>query len=200
MSLTVDVHASSGGAVSSITSPSGFHNVEPRTREERGAANSVAQKMKQLASRNPASPQAGSPQHLDELERFKKVDVAAENKMRREEALKKKEMVYQQKQEESYQRDKANWDKVISAEEKKETMLARKREQGGSNSSGQHYNIMTLDYRDTPQGQALKAKDEMMTSKAAMRSYNIYSKGNSGLNILTHEPTVFPAVKGKGPQ
>jgi hypothetical protein len=185
-----------GNSGGSLGSPNGFHNIEPRTREERAAANSVAQKMRELGSRNPASPVAGGAHHVNELERFKKVDVAAENKMMREEALKKKELTYQQKQEQNYQRDKANWDRVIAAEEKKETMLAKKREMGGSNTSGQHYNIMTLDYRDTPQGQALKAKDEMLTSQAAMRSYNLYSKGNSGINILTHEPQVFPTVKG----
>lgn len=195
MSLSVDInaHGNSGG---SLGSPNGFHNVQPRTREERSAANSVAQKMQHLASRNPASPAPGTGHHVDELERFKRLDIAAENKMKREEALKKKELTYQQKQEQSYLRDKANWDRVIAAEEKKESMLARKREIGGPNTSGQHYNIMTLDYKSTPEGQALKAKDEMMTSRAAMRSYNLYSKSNSGTNILTHEPSVFPTVKG----
>lgn len=195
--MSVDVNASGGSVATGVTSPNGFHNIEPRTREERGASNSIAQKMRHLASRNPASPSQDSPQAVSELERFKRMDVAAENKMRKEEALKKKETVYQQKQEQNFMRDKANWDKLISADEKKEAMLAKKREQGGSNTSGQHYNIMTLDYKETPQGQALKAKDDMMTSKAAMRSYNLYTKANSGINILTNEPTVFPSVKGR---
>ncbi|KAJ9516109.1 hypothetical protein QJQ45_024534 [Haematococcus lacustris] len=88
------------------------------------------------------------------------------------------------------------WLHCLQAHQRAEGVYERKREagQGGSrrNASSQAYNILTLHYAPTPDGQALKQKEARTEQRAVLRAQTLYSKGHcTSHNILTGQP-VWP--------
>jgi hypothetical protein len=163
-----------------------FRNVEPRARDER-----LGKEVFHQAKANPVLPAQGSPQYVNECQRFQR-DAAAAELQKKHERLNKKEVVYENKRAEAYHREKTCHEKMENAMQRHEQVLQNKRETGEGakrNQSGQHYQIITLEYNSTPEGQKLKTKDESVLLKSQLRSINLYNRGNSvSHNIITGEP------------
>ncbi|GAX78874.1 hypothetical protein CEUSTIGMA_g6313.t1 [Chlamydomonas eustigma] len=164
----------------------GFRNIEPRAREER-----LGKDVFQRAKVNPVLPAQGSPQYVNECQRFQR-DAAAAELQKKHEKLHKQENIYETKRAEAYHREKTCHEKMENAMQRHEQVIQHKRETGEGakrNQSGQHYQIITLEYNQTPEGQKLKAKDESVLLKSQLRSINLYNKANSvSHNIITGEP------------
>lgn len=55
---------------------------------------------------------------------------------------------------------------------------------GNANKGGAAYNILSLDYEQSQEGQALAKRDSDAKVRSLMRSKNIDTIGNSGFNLL----------------
>ena len=56
---------------------------------------------------------------------------------------------------------------------------------GRKNKGGSAYNILSLQYENSPEGQYLKDRDDDAKVRALMRSKNIDTRNNCGYNPLT---------------
>ncbi|MEW5313922.1 MAG: hypothetical protein WDW38_005453 [Sanguina aurantia] len=129
---------------------------------------------------------AGSPMYIDEYDRFNR-DVAGVEHKKKQDNIRRKEAVYEQRRVETHLRDKHHWDNNMKEADSKDLHLQALRASGEgakSNQSSEHYNIVSLDYAQTAKGQALKFKDESVRYKSQLRAINLYEKSNT----ITHNP------------
>jgi hypothetical protein len=56
---------------------------------------------------------------------------------------------------------------------------------GRKNAGGAAYNILTLGYEQSPEGEFLKERDSDAKVRALMRSKNMDVRGNCGFNLMT---------------
>mmetsp|Transcript_47035 Transcript_47035/g.75313 ORF Transcript_47035/g.75313 Transcript_47035/m.75313 type:complete len:189 (+) Transcript_47035:193-759(+) len=167
-----------------------FHNVAPRTREERLASNDkdALEKMRLDhrrggharfdGSKNPLLPDEGSLSFMSEAERFG-TDAAGEEFDKRQRKLLEKEEHYEKRRAMSYQREETRWAKVEMEhryhEEHNAEMMAS--DKAKRNASSVAYNPLTLEYNDTYNGELLKYGDEQVRYKAAQRAHTLVWKG-----------------------
>lgn len=202
----------------SAPGPSGFRNLEPRTRDERNTArNKDALEKARIEARstnpynrkhqpligNPVVPHKGSPMYCDEADRFQR-DVAGELHRQKQEALQRKEDVYSAKRVQQYNMQKDKYDRELAATSRSEATHSTMRAtgEGGSRKgkSGENYNIITLNYNNTPAGQELLYKDEQLKYKGQMRAIELYGRSHSvPHNIITGEPLQLPVPQPARP-
>lgn len=177
-----------------------FKNVEPRTRQERAAANDKeALEKLRLQQRkgghlrydgtgNPIKPAESSPMYADEADRFSR-DVAAAEHSKRVQAFQKKEEHLQKVRQDNWEKERNRWNNYETKQKNEEQRFQHLRETGvggKTNKSSEHFNIINLNYAPTPEGQALKQKDDFARQRAQMRTETLYSKAHSvGHNIIT---------------
>ncbi|KAI8476204.1 MAG: flagellar associated protein [Monoraphidium minutum] len=205
-----------------MASPDGeFHNTEPRTREERVAARSrEALEQNMLRTRrgnyhvyshpgNPVVPEPASPMFAPESDRFKR-DAAGEMHEHKLEAWRRQQETFERKRVEMMEKEQQRCERMAAESAAEAARMEAVRAaglRGKQNKGSEHFNIITLGYHETPQGQALQFKDEVTRYRAVLRSQNLHNKNHSvSHNIITgearHNPVLVPPapMRPAGPE
>ncbi|GBF98992.1 hypothetical protein Rsub_11796 [Raphidocelis subcapitata] len=162
-----------------VQAASNFHNAEPRTREERLAAQSREKLEKQqLRARrgcfhryeepgSPLVPEPKSPMYADESDRFRR-DAAAEMRQQKVEAWKRQQEVYDRKRVELMGKEQQRWEHMAE---------------------------------EAAAEAARMEADEMTRYRSTLRSQFLFNKHHSvPHNILTGEVRPNPAAVPPAPQ
>eukprot|EP00163_Fabomonas_tropica_P012572 TRINITY_DN2390_c0_g1_i2.p1 TRINITY_DN2390_c0_g1~~TRINITY_DN2390_c0_g1_i2.p1 ORF type:complete len:202 (+),score=40.82 TRINITY_DN2390_c0_g1_i2:198-803(+) len=188
---------------------SGFRNLKPRTREERNAqANREQLEKERLANRtggfhsrtyedvrNPTENTEASLSYMSSADRFH-TDVAGEERQRMEASQREQQQRYEEKRhrEIEEQRRKNEMEERVYLNEQQK--WEQKREAGSkTNTASVAYNVISLEYDDSKEGQQLLHKDQMAVYRSQMRSKMLYEASNnpSGFNPVTGEALHVPA-------
>lgn len=176
-----------------------FNNIEPRTREERAALKDKEKiedyRLKQriggyhkyVDNAQVNLPDPVSSHFISEAERFDK-DFATYDKRKREEEYQKKLEVIERKRVEKFERDLQRWKYMDQEEDREKHRLQYMNEHyltGKKNKGGAAYNVISLDYDNSQEGQVLKKRDDDAKVRALVRSKNIDMRSNCGYNVLT---------------
>ena len=169
-----------------------FNNIEPRTREERAALKDKEKiedyRLKQriggyhkyVDNAQVSQPDPISSHFISESERFDK-DFASYDKKIREMEHQKKLEVIERKRVEKFERDLKRW-KYMDDEEGRENQRLEYMNQhyltGNKNKGGAAYNVISLDYDNSNEGQTLKRRDDDAKVRALVRSKNIDMRSN----------------------
>eukprot|EP00163_Fabomonas_tropica_P012571 TRINITY_DN2390_c0_g1_i1.p1 TRINITY_DN2390_c0_g1~~TRINITY_DN2390_c0_g1_i1.p1 ORF type:complete len:231 (+),score=22.76 TRINITY_DN2390_c0_g1_i1:198-890(+) len=154
---------------------SGFRNLKPRTREERNAqANREQLEKERLANRtggfhsrtyedvrNPTENTEASLSYMSSADRFH-TDVAGEERQRMEASQREQQQRYEEKRhrEIEEQRRKNEMEERVYLNEQQK--WEQKREAGSkTNTASVAYNVISLEYDDSKEGQQLLHKDQM---------------------------------------
>lgn len=109
------------------------------------------------------------------------------NKTREVEHQKKLEMI-ERKRVEKFERDLQRWKYMDDEEGREKHRLEYMNEHyltGKKNKGGAAYNVISLEYDQSNEGQRLKRRDDDAKVRALVRSKNIDMRSNWGYNILT---------------
>ena len=176
-----------------------FHNIKPRTREERqGMRDRESLEKARLRDRRGGyhhfSPFPGisnneisSSYFISEADRFNK-DFAAEEKRRREIETQRKQEAIHIHREQILQRDLQRWQIIDSQFKRDEAKLALKQfrlSQGTKANPTPAFNPITLQYDKTSQGDAFTRAEQHRIERMSLRMQNIDTRMNSGYNIVT---------------
>eukprot|EP00344_Euplotes_crassus_P011915 CAMPEP_0196995542 /NCGR_PEP_ID=MMETSP1380-20130617/1623_1 /TAXON_ID=5936 /ORGANISM="Euplotes crassus, Strain CT5" /LENGTH=332 /DNA_ID=CAMNT_0042411217 /DNA_START=21 /DNA_END=1019 /DNA_ORIENTATION=- len=176
-----------------------FNNIEPRTREERAALKDkekiedyrlkqrVGGYHKYVDNAQVSQPDPVSSHYLPEADRFDK-DFASHDKKAREAEYQKKLEVIERKRVEKFERDLQRWKYMDQEEDREKNRIEYMNEHyqtGKKNKGGAAYNVISLDYDNSAEGQGLKRRDDDAKVRALVRSKNIDMRSNCGYNILT---------------
>lgn len=176
-----------------------FNNIEPRTREERAALKDKEKiedyRLKQriggyhkyVDNAQVSQPDPVSSHFISEAERFDK-DFATYDKRIREIEHQKKLEVIERKRVEKFERDLQRWKYMDDEEGREKHRLEYMNEHyltGKKNKGGAAYNVISLDYDTSTEGQRLKKRDDDAKVRALVRSKNIDMRSNCGYNVLT---------------
>ncbi len=176
-----------------------FNNIESRTREERAALKDKEKiedyRLKQriggyhkyVDNAQVSQPDPVSSHYLSEAERFDK-DFATHDKKVREVEYQKKLEVIERKRVEKFERDLNRWKYMDQEEDRDKHRLEYMNEHyltGKKNKGGAAYNVISLDYDNSNEGNVLKKRDDDAKVRALVRSKNIDMRSNCGYNILT---------------
>ena len=111
-----------------------------------------------------------------------------EERQRRQAELQKKQEVYMMRREAKVLKEAGRWQAVEDDYKRSLQNLEVKRSKwqaGQKNNASEAYNVITLDYDSTDQGQYLKRRDEERKYREGLRLNNLDSRMNSGFNIIT---------------
>lgn len=176
-----------------------FNNIEPRTREERAALKDKEKiedyRLKQriggyhkyVDNAQVNQPDPISSHFISDAERFDK-DFASFDKKKREEEHQKRLEAIERKRVEKFERDLQRWKYMDDEESREKHRLEYMNEHyltGKKNKGGAAYNVISLEYDYSPDGQRLKRRDDDAKVRALVRSKNIDMRSNWGYNILT---------------
>lgn len=176
-----------------------FNNIEPRTREERAALKDKEKiedyRLKQriggyhkyVDNAQISQPDPVSSHFISESERFDK-DFSAYDKRKREVDYQAKLEVIERKRVEKFERDLNRWKYMDDEEGREKHRLQYMNEHyltGKKNTGGAAYNVISLDYDNSNEGQKLKMRDDDAKVRALVRSKNIDMRSNCGYNVLT---------------
>lgn len=176
-----------------------FNNIEPRTREERAALKDKEKieeyRLKQriggyhkyVDNAQVNQPDPISSHYLPEHDRFDK-DFAAADKKKREEEYQRKLEAIERKRVEKFERDLQRWKYMDEEENREKHRLEYMNDHyltGNKNKGGAAYNVISLDYDNSNEGQRLKRRDDDAKVRALVRSKNIDMRSNCGYNVLT---------------
>lgn len=176
-----------------------FNNIEPRTREERAALKDKEKiedyRLKQriggyhkyVDNAQIAQPDPISSHFISEAERFDK-DFASHDKKVREAEFQSKLEVIERKRVEKFERDLQRWKYMDQEEDREKNRLEYMNEHyltGKKNKGGAAYNVISLDYDNSNEGNMLKKRDDDAKVRALVRSKNIDMRSNCGYNVLT---------------
>ena len=176
-----------------------FNNIAPRPREERAALKDKEKieeyRLKQriggyhkyVDNAMIAQPDPISSHFISEAERFDK-DFASYDKKVREQEFQKRLEVIERKRVEKFERDLNRWKYMDDEENRDKHRLEYMNEHyltGKKNKGGSAYNVISLDYDNSNEGQRLKKRDDDAKVRALMRSKNIDMRANWGYNVLT---------------
>lgn len=176
-----------------------FNNIEPRTREERAALKDKEKiedyRLKQriggyhkyVDNAQVSQPDPVSSHFISEAERFDK-DFASYDKKIREVEHQKKLEVIERKRVEKFERDLQRWKYMDDEEGREKNRIEYMNSHyltGNKNKGGAAYNVISLDYDNSNEGQRLKKRDDDAKVRALVRSKNIDMRSNCGYNVLT---------------
>jgi|MDSW01.1.fsa_nt_gb hypothetical protein len=181
-----------------------FHNVEPRTREERMAMNDkdALEKLrlehrkggnyKHVGSDNVIQPAAASAAYMSEADRFG-TDAAAEEFERRQLKKLQRDEWLERKRAHNYFREEARWQRVHN-EQKAEDIKLQELKDGPvptRNKSSVKYNMITLAYEDSYDGAHLKYQDDAIKYQTAVDANQLrHVKSSVDYDMITGEPLV----------
>lgn len=92
----------------------------------------------------------------------------------------------EKKRVEKYERDLKRWEFMDDENEREKQRIHTMNEKyltGWRNKGGAAYNILSLQYDETPEGNYLKTRDDDAKVRALMRSKNIDVRSNCGYNV-----------------
>ena len=176
-----------------------FNNIEPRTREERAALKDKEKiedyRLKQriggyhkyVDNAQISQPDPISSHFISEAERFDKDFASYDKKVREVEHQKKLETV-ERKRVEKFERDLQRWKYMDDEENRDKHRLEYMNEHyltGKKNKGGAAYNVISLEYDHSNEGNRLRKRDDDAKVRALVRSKNIDMRSNCGYNILT---------------
>jgi len=176
-----------------------FNNIEPRTREERAALKDKEKiedyRLKQriggyhkyVDNAQVSQPDPISSHFMGEAERFDK-DFATHDKKVREQQYQQKLEVIERKRVEKFERDLQRWKYMDQEEDREKHKIDYMNEHyqtGKKNKGGAAYNVISLDYDHSKDGNVLKKRDDDAKVRALVRSKNIDMRANCGYNLLT---------------
>uniref|UniRef100_A0A7S2XXX1 Uncharacterized protein n=1 Tax=Fibrocapsa japonica TaxID=94617 RepID=A0A7S2XXX1_9STRA len=188
---------------------SGFRNIKPLTRAERGAQkDKVALEKARLMNR--AGHQAkiyrenapvegvgllGLPPDaagfISDADRFHS-DTSGEELLRRQAEQARKVEFYEKRRAKNIDREEERWQKIKDdkiADEEKWNRMREMEVKSKKNKSAVPYNAITLQYNDGHDGERLRQEDQRTRDRAHMRQQNMARHGDTrcGYNILTGE-------------
>lgn len=176
-----------------------FNNIAPRPREERAALKDKEKieeyRLKQriggyhkyVDNAMVSQPDPVSSHFISDAERFDK-DFASYDKKVREQEHQRKLEVIERKRVEKFERDLNRWKYMDDEESREQHRLQYMNEHyltGKKNKGGSAYNVISLEYDNSKEGQHLKRRDDDAKVRALMRSKNIDMRSNCGYNVLT---------------
>jgi hypothetical protein len=176
-----------------------FNNIAPRPREERAALKDKEKieeyRLKQriggyhkyVDNAMVSQPDPVSSHFISDAERFDK-DFASYDKKVREQEHQHKLEVIERKRVEKFERDLNRWKYMDEEEGRDKNRLEYMNEHyltGKKNKGGSAYNVISLEYDNSKDGQRLKKRDDDAKVRALMRSKNIDMRANCGYNVLT---------------
>ncbi|KAK2964843.1 hypothetical protein BLNAU_143 [Blattamonas nauphoetae] len=127
--------------------------------------------------------------YMDERDRFQ-TDFASEHRQEREEKRARQEEIRQVKCNRQIDRETKHWEDVIKREEESEKISSTHASK--KNDSGIAYNPITLEYRDSLDGDRQKYSDDMKSYRAELRKQQLYGNTNkSGYDPVTGQPLRF---------
>lgn len=101
-------------------------------------------------------------------------------------------MTYERKRQEAALRESLRWEQMSATQAAEAQRVQLNREaglKGKRNVGSEHFNIISLSYNSTPQGQALRYKDEVTRYRAVLRSQNLFDRSHSTQHdIITGQP------------
>ena len=111
-----------------------------------------------------------------------------EERVRRQAEFKKKQDFYMKRREAKVLKEAGRWQAVEENYKKSLDNLEIKRSKwraGQKNKPSEAFNVLTLDYETSKQGEFLKQRDDERKYREALRLFNLDAKMNSGFNIIT---------------
>jgi hypothetical protein len=113
---------------------------------------------------------------------------AAEERLRRQSAIGKKEQRLMKRREDNLLREAGRWQAMESDYQRSLQNLADKRagwKAGQKNIPSEAYNVLTLEYDNNALGERLKLQDDKKKFREGLRMFQLDSKMNSGFNVIT---------------
>lgn len=86
-----------------------------------------------------------------------------------------------------YERDLKRWEYMEEESEREKQAIAARRDKynlGNGNKGGAAFNIITLDYEKSREGEFLKQRDDAAQVRHLLRSKNVDTLSNAGFNLL----------------
>jgi hypothetical protein len=111
-----------------------------------------------------------------------------EERQKRLQEIQKKQESYMKRREANVLKEAGRWQAAEEDYKKSYQKLEVKRSKwkaGQKNNPSEAFNVITLDYEPTHQGEYLKKIDEEKKYREGLRLYNLDSRMNSGFNIIT---------------
>lgn len=121
-----------------------------------------------------------------------------EERNRRQAEYQKKQDSYMKRREAKVLQEAGRWQAVEETYKKSLENLEIRRSKwkmGQKNNAGEAYNLITLDYDSTHQGDYLRQRDEEKKYRENLRLYNLDARMNSGFNIITGATRQNPILK-----
>jgi hypothetical protein len=132
--------------------------------------------------------------HATAHQRFSRENLAV---LEREKLKARQEAKIENLQIVHFQREDMRWQKMADAHSRDVEKVNYNRHfniKSKKNTNGLPLNLFTLDYQDNSSGDALRARDNIVISRANQRAENIFNRRNGTHNPITGEPQGFPVV------
>lgn len=183
-----------------------FHNIKPRTRNERlSVKDKESWEKDRLARRKGGFVRidtsvtgaamteycTNAQGYMADAERFH-TDTAGEAKIEREAKNTRQRMIVDQKRFDHLEKDEKRWQKLEQKQVDEDAKWDRHREEGVKalrNKSSVPFDPITLRYNADPAGEQLKHSDNQVKQRAAMRAVSLRNNScRSGVNPITGQP------------
>jgi hypothetical protein len=123
---------------------------------------------------------------------------AEEERLRRQNDYQKKQEAFMKRREAKVLKEAGRWQAVDEDYKRSIQKLDVKRsiwKAGQKNNPSEAFNVITLDYDNTQQGEYLKSKDQEKKYREGLRMYNLDARMNSGFNVITGATRQSPVLQ-----
>lgn len=123
---------------------------------------------------------------------------AEEERMRRLQEYQKKQEAFMKRREAKVLQEAGRWQAVDEDYKRSIQKLEIKRsvwKSGQKNNPSEAFNVITLDYDNTHQGDYLKMKDQEKKYRQDLRLFNLDARMNSGFNVITGATRQSPILQ-----
>eukprot|EP01035_Chromulina_nebulosa_P019944 gene19944-25910_t len=130
--------------------------------------------------------------YLSNADRFHS-DTAGEERAKRQNEIERRKKVDEFKRQQTFKREEDRYQQAIAVKVKEEERWNKLREDGGKakrNQSGAAYDVVSLQYHQTPDGEKQKYHDDMIRYRAQLRAKALVENGDSraSYNIISGGP------------
>lgn len=134
----------------------------------------------------------GAAGYIADADRFH-TDVVGDEMVRRKAEYERKQQVTDVHRQQKVAREEGRWAEMAAKEEQDDLRWEQLRDEGvkaKKNASGVPYNMISLQYASSPDGEKLRREDEQVRHRAALRSQHLVANGDtrSQYNIINGEP------------
>ena len=123
---------------------------------------------------------------------------AEEERIRRQQDYQKKQECFMKRREAKVLQEAGRWQAVDEDYKRSLQKLEVKRsvwKSGQKNNPSEAFNVITLDYDSTQQGDHLKMRDQEKKYREDLRLFNLDAKMNSGFNVITGATRQSPIIQ-----